>query len=85
VDCLTTQDLRQSTELILGKTLNQGWRSVHASKTTGLIEAEPAREDFSGEGCLLTQLGSLPHPTPVRANLGSPLQLFFAERLVEGL
>jgi len=47
--------------------------------SAGSHEGLPAREDFSGEGCLLTQLGSLPHPTPNKANLGSPLQSFVAE------
>jgi hypothetical protein len=46
--------------------------------SAGFRKELPAREDFSGEGCLLTQLGSLPHPTPIEANLGSPIQSFVA-------
>ena len=47
--------------------------------SAGYRKVEPAREGFSSEGYLLTQLGSLPHPTPIKANLGSPIQSFVAE------
>ena len=46
--------------------------------SAGYRKVEPAREGFSGEGYLLTQLGSSPHPSPTRANLCSPLQSFVA-------
>ena len=47
--------------------------------SAGSRKGVPAREGFSGEGCPLTQLGLLPHPTPNKTNLGYPLQSFVAK------
>ena len=47
--------------------------------SAGYRKVEPAREGFSGEGYRLTQLGSLPRPWPIKADLGSPLRSFVAE------